>query len=290
MTTMTHAATSFERVLVPTDFSDASERALEYAKAIAKKFGSRLFLVHVTQPISSTASTDVPWIDEEGIQERLEERLEQAGAELRSEGYWAEGLSVIGGVQTEILTFIHENKVDLIVMGAHGRSGFERFFLGSDSEAVLRRVKCPVLVVGPSARELTSAVWRPRNVFCATTFDPNSAWIAAYAYHLAQQNHAEFTLLNVEHPAKTSLNYSWETFERAIKDALPADVPFNMSFHTFVSENPPGKEIAEVAEYHHADLIVMGAHAAPVTATHLFRGTVPRVIADAHCPVMTLQQ
>lgn len=288
MAALTQVATSFDRIVIPTDFSDVSQRALEYAKSIAKRYDSRLFLLHVTEPINLITPPEAAWVDQEGIQQRLEQRLEQAGAELRSQGFWAEAFAVTGPVRSEILGFIEENKVDIIVLGTHGKAGFERFLLGSDAEAILRKVKCPVLLIGPNVTQSPGQAWNPRNLLCPTTLDPESAWIAAYAYQLARLNHADFTLLNIEDPAQPAAD--WNAFEAKFKESLPDAVSLGKSLRTLVSDCAPGRAIVDVAEERNVDLIVMGAHPGPARVTHFAAGTVPQVAAEATCPVMTLQK
>ena len=288
MAALTQVATSFDRIVIPTDFSDVSQRALEYAKSIAKRYDSRLFLLHVTEPINLITPPEAAWIDQEGIQQRLEQRLEQAGAELRSQGFWAEAFAVTGPVRSEILGFIEENKVDIIVLGTHGKAGFERFLLGSDAEAILRKVKCPVLLIGPNVTQSPGQAWNPRNLLCPTTLDPESAWIAAYAYQLARLNHADFTLLNIEDPAQPAAD--WNAFEAKFRESLPDAAPLAKSLRTLVSDCAPGRAIVDVAEERNVDLIVMGAHPGPARVTHFAAGTVPQVATEATCPVMTLQK
>ena len=290
MTTLAPVTVAFERILVPTDFSDPSQRALDYAKSIARQYQSRLFLVHVYQEFNPVTPPEAIWIDSDNVQEKIEQELEQAGAALRSEGFKAEGFSVTGAIQDRIMSIIRDNKIDLLVMGTHGRIGFERFLFGSDTEAVLRQVPCPVMVIGPAVRPVKEPVWHPKKVVCATTLDPDSAWIAACAYRLAQQHQATFTLFNVEDPAHKETEKSWADFEFAFKKDLPEDMKFAGSLRTLVSDSKPGEEIVDYASEIGADLIVMGARAAADVATHLVRGTAPRVFAEAPCPVMTLLQ
>jgi nucleotide-binding universal stress UspA family protein len=290
MTTLAPVTAAFERILVPTDFSDPAQRALDYAKGIARQYQSRLFLVHVYQEFNPVTPPEAMWIDSQNIQEKIEEELEEAGAALRSEGLKAEGFSVTGAIQDRILSIIKENKIDLLVMGTHGRVGFERFLFGSDTEAVLRQVQCPVMVIGPAVRPVTASVWQPKKIVCATTLDPDSAWIAAYGYRLAQQHQATFTLFNVEEAAYKETDKSWGDFEFAFRKELPEDTKFTGSLRTLVSDSEAGEEIVDYASEIGADLIVMGARAAADVSTHLVRGTAPRVFAEAPCPVMTLLQ
>ncbi len=167
MATLNSVAATFERILVPTDFSEMSDHALEYAKAIAGQDNSQLLLVHVNPPVNLVTPPEGAWIDEAEIQAAQAERLEQTGATLRSEGFRAQAISLTGPLYDELLSAIKQNEADLVVVGTHGRKGYERLLLGSDAEAILRHAHCPVLLVGPKAPALQDKAWR-----CARLFVP----------------------------------------------------------------------------------------------------------------------
>jgi nucleotide-binding universal stress UspA family protein len=289
-TTLAPVTVSFERILVPTDFSDPSDRALDYAKSIARQYQSRIFLVHVNPGINPVTPPEAIWIDSESIQEQLAQQLEQAGAALRSEGFKAEGFAATGSIRDAIYSIVKENRIDLLVMGTHGRTGCDRLLFGSDTESVLRQVNCPVIVVGPGVKLATEPVWHPKRVVCATTLDPDSAWIAAYGFRLAQQHQAAFTLFNVEDLSRKGRAVDWAVFESAFKKNLPDGTNFNGSLHTLVTDGAPGFEIVDYAKESGADLIVMGARVSADIATHLFRGTASKVFSEAPCPILTLRQ
>ncbi len=80
MATTSPVAVTFERILVPTDFSETSQRALEYAKAIAKQDNSQLLLVHVSPPMNLITPPEAAWVDVAELESAEEERLEQSGA------------------------------------------------------------------------------------------------------------------------------------------------------------------------------------------------------------------
>jgi len=246
--------------------------------------------VHVYQEFNPVTPPEAIWINSENLQEKIEQELEQAGSALRSEGFKAEGFSVTGAIQDRISAVIRENRIDLLVMGTHGRRGWERFLFGSDAESALRKVQCPVMVIGPKVRPVSGPVWHPNSVVCATTLDPDSAWIAAYAYRIAEEHHARFTLFNVEEVAGDEADKDWGFFEDAFKKDLPAGMEFNGSLRRLVTDSKPGEEIVDYARENSADLIVMGARSAADIATHLVRGTAARVLAEAPCPVLTLRQ
>jgi len=281
------AIIAFKRILIPTDFSDTSQRAVEYATSIARPYGSHLILAHVNQHVNPITPPENVWIDQGMAQDQIDQQLQQIGAELRSKGFQARTVSVTGVVQSELLSLATKERADLIVVGTHGRSGVDRLMLGSDAEALLRRAVCPVFVVGPEAPTAGDQAWNPKEVVCASNLDLKTAPVAAYAYRLAFQYHAAFTLFHVEDPA-ASEGQDWPRFEGALTQILSGKPGPIHSLWTEFSERTTGLTIVDFARERHSDLIVMGAHSASAAASHLFRGIAPRVFAEAPCPVMTL--
>jgi nucleotide-binding universal stress UspA family protein len=288
MTTLASLKVTFECILIPTDFSDISERALAYAKCVARPSNSQLMLVHVNPILSQFAPPESAWIDPSAVLQQMEKQLEKSHAGLRSEGFRATTLSVTGELQDEVLSLVKRENVDLVVLGTHGKKGLERFLFGSDAEALLRHVSCPVLTIGPAVPRPADKVWHPKNLVCATTLNPDSAGTAAYAYLLAHHFDARFALLNVDGGKEKSYAGNSESFERAFKRHLPEHMGSRLYMRNLLSDNAPGLEIAEYAKERGADLIVMGAHTGSALATHLGHGTATRVFAEATCPVMTL--
>lgn len=287
MATVNSTAVTFERILVPTDFSEMSDRALEYAKAIARQDHSQLLLVHVSPPVNLATPPEAAWIDAGAIEEAQEERFEQSGAELRSEGYRAQTISLIGSLYDELLSAVKQNQVDLIVMGTHGRKSFDRLLLGSDAEAILRRAHCPVLLVGPQAPALEDNTWHLHEVICATTLDPRSAHVAAFAHKLAAQHGAELVLFHVQRPDQQE-DPDWESFEDAFHHYASEGLGSRSWLRTRLANTAPGSSIVDLARQRGSGLIVMGAHPASALATHLATGTAAQVLIEAPCPVMTL--
>lgn len=287
MATLNTVAATFERILVPTDFSEVSDRALQYAKAIAMQDNSQLLLVQVNPPVNLIMPPEGAWIDEAGIQAAQEEHLEQSGAALRSEGFRAQAISLTGALYDELLSAVKKNEADLIVMGTHGRKGYERLLLGSDAEAILRHAHCPVLLVGPQAPALQDKTWRVREVICATTLNPRSAHVAAFAHKFAAQHGAELVLFHVQDP-ESSEDPDWAAFEDAFHRYVSEDLGSRSWLRTRLATTAPGTSIVDLAKQRGSDLIVMGAHPASSLATHLAPGTAAKVVMEAPCLVMTL--
>lgn len=286
MATINTTTVTFERILVPTDFSETSERALEYAKAIARQDNSQLLLVHVNPPINFINPPEAAWVNVSEVQSAEEERLEQSGAALRSEGYRARTISPTGALCDELLAAVKQNAVDLIVLGTHGRKGYDRLLLGSDAEAVLRQAHCPVLLVGPATPPLKDNMWHIREVVCATTLDPRSAHVAAFAHKLAAQHGAEMILFHAQN--LDSPDVDWDSFEEAFHHYVPQAPAHCMRLRTQLVRTAPGNSIVDLANERGCDLIVMGAHPASSMVTHMSPGTAAKVLIEAPCPVMTM--
>jgi nucleotide-binding universal stress UspA family protein len=286
MATINPVAVTFERILVPTDFSETSQRALEYAKAIAREDDSQLLLVHVGPPMILITPPEAAWIDESEIQSAETKLLEESGAALRSEGHRARTISLTGALYDELLSAVKQNEVDLIVLGTHGRKGYDRFLLGSDAEAILRQARCPVLLVGPAAPALQDKTWHLREVLCATTLDPRSAHVAAFAHKLAAQHGAELVLFHAQNP--DSPDPDWVSFEEAFHHYVPEGLGTCSCLRTRLASTAAGTSIVDIAKQRGCDLIVMGAHSASSMVTHLKPGTAVKVLIEAPCPVMTM--
>jgi nucleotide-binding universal stress UspA family protein len=289
MATITPAAVTFERILVATDFSDVSQRALEYAKVIAKPANSELLLVHVSPLPDLIIPPEATWIDVPAIQAEEAEQLEQTGAALRAEGYRARAISLSGSLHNELLGTLKECRVNLLVVGTHARKGFERLVSGSAAEALLRQAPCPVVCVGPAVPELHGDTWPIREIICATTLDPASAQVAAFAQKLAAFHQADLVLFHVKDPdAKQELDY--ESFQEAMRSYGAEDFGAHAWLRPKVDSRSPAGSILELAISRGASLIVMGARNASPATTHVQGGIVAEVLAHAPCPVMTLPQ
>jgi len=138
-------------ILFPTDFSEGSSQALQYATDMAKKYGAKLYILHVIYDIAKASGWYVPHrsVDEmyKELQDGAMKELEKFGvAELS--GIKDIARSVLTGVpHEEIMNFAKKNKIDLIIMGTHGRSGIDRILFGSTAAQVVRYAPCPVFTV-----------------------------------------------------------------------------------------------------------------------------------------------
>jgi nucleotide-binding universal stress UspA family protein len=143
-----------EKILFPTDFSEASENAKRYAIIFAKAFGARLYLLTVDQPINM-AFLDPLIIHDLDVdrESALRENLEQLRTEIADQGIEVVTEIRRGSSSLEIVTLAREQEIDLIIMGTHGWSGFDHMLMGSTAAVVVRKAPCPVLTVRPSVHD-----------------------------------------------------------------------------------------------------------------------------------------
>jgi len=147
-----------KKILVPTDFSDFSKPAVEYACALAARFESELHLVHVIDdPVVHVH--DPTMISMGALYDKQEERHEIARTELQklTDG-WENGIEALcetrqGATFVEIVRYAKDNDIDLIVIGTHGRGGLMHVLIGSVAERVVRKAPCPVLTVRPEGHQ-----------------------------------------------------------------------------------------------------------------------------------------
>ena len=139
------------RILFATDFSEGSSHALPYAADIARQYGAKLFLVHVIYDVAMSAGWYVPHVSIDEIYNDMEK---SARAEL--EKSFVDEMRGLGDIERvvlkgipyeEISKFAGEKKIDLVVLGTHGRRGIDRMLFGSTAEQVVRNAPCPVLSV-----------------------------------------------------------------------------------------------------------------------------------------------
>jgi len=138
-------------ILFPTDFSEGASQALQYATDMAKKYGAKLHIVHIIYDIGKASGWYVPHrsVDEmyKEIQEGAKKELEKFGVEELNGIKNLERSVLMGVPHEEIMNFAAKNKIDLIIMGTHGRSGIDRILFGSTAAQVVRYAPCPVLTV-----------------------------------------------------------------------------------------------------------------------------------------------
>jgi nucleotide-binding universal stress UspA family protein len=301
------------KILCPTDFSDFSRRALDHAVTIARWYGSRITILHVCNVLPVVAYAPggeilppAPMLctDRAAVLTSVQQFADaEVGSSVPLTCEVAEG-----NVANTILAKARSLASDLIVMGAHGRSGFERVVLGSVTNKVLRQSDCPVLSVPRNISDavpMSSALFK--RIVCAVDFSDCSMRALAYALSLAQAADAQLTLMHViELPPEIPLDLhaTMTGGRRSLREyvaiaesdrrerlerAVPDDVRAYCHVDTVLATGKPYREILRVAAERSADLIVLGVHGRGAVDQLFFGSTTEHLVKHASCAVLTLR-
>ncbi len=145
-----------KRILLPTDLSEASISAFKYAKSLAEKYGASIYVLHILENLPPVLAIHALDLTVDRVEKNMEENARNQLERIVKENLKTKNKVQIfirkGLVDDEIVKFADEKKIDLIVMGTHGRTGIEYTLLGSIAEKVVRKAKCPVLTVKPEKK------------------------------------------------------------------------------------------------------------------------------------------
>ena len=290
------------QILCPVDFSEISQHALDHAAAIAGWYEARLTLLYV---FANLPTMDLPpLVLEDSDRARLTTAMRGMAARVPS------GLPIdfriqdAGYVHDEILAQLAATHADLLVLGTHGRSGFQRLFLGSVTEKLIRKASCPTLVVPPRAPDVSAdAPVQFRRILCPVDFSESSLDALAFAINMAEEADARLTLLHVvdiptvvsEDPAvfEVDLGRIRQTAAANARQRLhglvPDDARTFCTVETAIVEGRAYAEILRQAGERQSDLIVMGVRGRGAVDRLLFGSTTHHVIRAATCPVLIVR-
>ena len=289
---------NIEHILCPVDLTLNSDKALRYAAALARAYGSKLFVCHCAKELAPR-----------GTVAHLEERQEIKRAIKRSydlsvgddytlaldwESIVVEDHNPAEGITREA----RERGVDLIVMCSRRRP-VAAALLGSTAESVYRTAPCPVLVTHPDQREWvddSTGTADLKRVLVAHDFSDYSELALRYALSTAQEYQAEVHLLHVLPPpvfsepeiawAPSTVEGTYHEAARGLQQAVPGEAYLWCTVKTAVRWGKPYREILSYARENEIDLIYMGAHGNGFEMQALFGSNVDRVIRQSACPVL----
>jgi nucleotide-binding universal stress UspA family protein len=286
----------FRKVLCPVDFFPASLRAFEYALKLAANYGARVHALHVIAPIIPSAYTMELYTEDliTGLERESKKLLAKLKKKAKRAGIRANTELLFGNIDSEIERSLGAHGADLLVMGSHGRHGFERWILGSVTERLIRRSPVPVVVVGAGG-ERRSVPSRIRRVIATTDFSGGSVNALGYAFSIAQECQARVTLLHVV--GDLSSEAGPELTPAAVKSArarleelIPAGVRDWCDVRTRVEVGEPDMTIIKLVESEQPGLLVMNIHGKGFVERAQNGRTAERVVRSvlATCPVMLI--
>jgi nucleotide-binding universal stress UspA family protein len=290
---------ALKNILFATDFSPCSNAALPYAVSFASRHNATLHAVHVRlndADLVFMAPDSWPVVLEEE-DKKIQGNIDQLESQLQ--GLSHDVLTPKGKVADALARIVDQKKVDLIVLGTHGRTGMRKLFAGSVAEEVFRSSSCAVLTVGPKVSAPANGQVQFKNILFATDFSEDSLAALPYAISLAEEDQAQLAIVHViDQPVAGILHL--QEVKRSLTERLqvlvrPEEYPWcRTECQVDFSQQfaPPAVRILEIAQERGADLIVLGVrrtHGTGTTVTHLTPTTAQHIVAHAECPVLTVR-
>lgn len=291
------------RILCPVDLSEFSRHALDHAMALAQWYEAHVTVLHVSRPPPlpplTGMSADVPVLPPLQPDVLTDDVRRFCGLLTTAPSAPVAIVVKEGNAAKEIVQ--EAERDDLVVMGTHGRSGFERLFLGSVTEKVIRTTHVPVLTVPPPVDRPESVLYK--TILCPIEFSDASTRALEYALSLAEETDARLVLLHVvegfvEQPYLSDMGHlSLREYHRYLEEdamarlraALPEAARVWCKPDVRVVSGKAYREILKVAAQDGAELIVMGVHGKGALNRRLFGSTTHHIIREAGCPVLTLR-
>jgi nucleotide-binding universal stress UspA family protein len=292
-----------KRILCPVDMSEFSARALHHAVAMGRWYEAEVVVLAVRPTPVAAMWQEYPGpmpVETPADVARFEK---EARTFVEAEIGAGQTVQCVAGlIVPEIVRVASEWPADVIVMGTHGRGGFERVMLGSVAEQVLRRAPCPVLTVprhlGPS-HELPAVTFK--TIVCGIDLTHESAAALQFALSLGVEADGKVVLVHaiadvLDPVSPFAAQFNVPEFTQAIEDdardrvqqMLPGETRGWCEPDIVLVHGKPAREILRKAEAVDADLIVLGVHARGPLGVALFGHTAEHVLRAASCPVLTV--
>jgi len=304
----TSTRVALKNVLFATDFSTAAETAVPYTMAICRRYDSTLHVVHIIPEFNILAHADTanPVTFGSAYEAALHDARERMKSLLPDFETIPHHHTYIrrGKIWNVIAEIVDKQRIDLLIIGTHGRTGVGKLLMGSVAEGIVRHAPCPVMTVGPKAfgrikqefqpggKDFSPAEIELRQIIFATDFTAGSLAAAPFAISLAEEFQARLGLLHVMEEKKGERTDRTESILDRLRRLVPNEASLWCQPEPIVKFGPPAECIVQAASENNADLIVLGVRpvGGRVAATHLPWTTAHRVIAHASCPVLTVRR
>jgi nucleotide-binding universal stress UspA family protein len=286
----------FKKILCPVDFFKASSVAFDTALRLAANYGAKIHVLHVVAPVFASVYGAPYGVEDltaelekesKGLLQKYKDRAAKANVRLTTEVR-------LGDIDLGILGSIKAQKADLVVMGTHGRRGFERLVLGSVTERMIRHCPVPLLTISAS-KKAASTPAKIRRILVTTDFSQGTAEAVAHALSIGQRNRAKVTLLHVVYDeAAEAVGKYRDQLIRGIEVQLHKFIPDRAfewcEIETRIDYGTPSTVIPNVVKSGAYDLVVMNIHGKRLIDRALVGSTAERTlrVVTGICPVLLI--
>ncbi len=286
-------------ILCPIDFSEFSVRAYRYALSLAEHYRAQVVAQHIVEIWRYPSVGFVAYAhlyDEfcQAVRESGTEQLQQFVKNHTHDQIQPELVVQLGIAPDHILSFAQARKTDVIVMGTHGRRGYDHLMLGSVTDRVMRSAPCPVLAVSqPPHDSMATGEQRShrlnRILFC-TDFSKNSERALNYAISAAEEYDAELTLLHVleDVPRPAKSEHAIAAATEQLDKLIPPERRKTLKIKTAVRTGKPYRQIIQLALEVQIDMVTMGVRGRGALDLAVFGSTTYRVMQLGPCPVLAV--
>jgi nucleotide-binding universal stress UspA family protein len=270
----------------------AEEKTFAFALSEASRFDADLIIFHAYGDLRLVASK-VSTIRGHGYAAACAQksRLEPLAQRARQMGIHCKIVVRPGLAADQILKFLSEQKIDRVIMGTHSPGPVSKLLVGLVTESVLRNANVPVCIVGPNVVESTFRNPVSRKILCDVSKHEVSTVVANFGAELAAEHKASLILQQVIPPqerATVLADLTIHQIEAELPTLVPAKLLRKVRVETRVTLGDPTQELLFQGKAQQANLIVLGAHGVSQFAAITRASTVYKVLAFAHCPVITL--
>lgn len=291
---------SVKSILVPTDLSEAANRALDYAAPLANRFGAKVKLIHVIEHNPGATEPELYLLQSKRAIEKADDTLLSLARERIDEWIPVEARVATGQPWEKICSEARKSKSDLIILSTHGFKGLKRLFLGSTTERVIRHAPCSVLAVRGHGEADAERELQPKRILVPVDFSKRSRPALEFAVEVARPFNAEVIILYV-----VPVYYGVGEYDQAAYALLCADMrstgtkklaalikaPFGrgVAMQTQIRHGRPGTEINDFAKDKNCDLIVISTHGWTGWNRVLLGSVTEEVVRYAQCPVLVFR-
>lgn len=293
----------FQHILVPVDFSEFSDKAVETAFNLAERFQAKITLAHVIVLFQGEFDEESRFREYEDFVKKREGKAQQ---QIQSrQGKAAERKISVNSVLLRgfaptdaLLEHIEENKYDLIVMGSHGRTGLKHYVQGSVAEKMVWVAPIPVLTVHRSVQKLNI-----EKILVPIDFSNHSRQAADYAAAIARTFNGKIIFFHAIEPEVYPSAYEYTngplldydpnlqaTVQKNLREFVADAVEDNLVEDYVVTKGIAYKEIVAYAGENQIDLLVIATHGLTGLEYILLGSTAEKVTRWATCPVLTIKR
>lgn len=279
-----------KKILIPTDFSELSLYAVDYAVSIAKIHNSDIHLFHVIEELLTMAVPGDFYLNTEEIIQRevdmlaiKSKQISELASSLENKHQIKFSTHVEFGRSHRVLTdYANENKFDLIVMSTHGVSGFREFVIGSNAVRIISEANCPVLSIQNKISE--NGI---RKILMPFKDDPYSRQKVKFAINYAKWFNAELVTLGIDTEGEEEHLKKIEREAAQIKELVDES---NIVNRLFITQGNAAKEILKCSIEQNVDMILVMADMENEDIVDFIMGpTAQQLVNHSKVPVLSIQ-